>query len=1315
MNIPCVAQRNTLLRIGSTILVILLLPAIAVAQQPMAPAPPPGSNANNPPRADAGPNQKIGVHPNVLAVPTLDGTKSFDPDFDVITYKWKDSSGMVIGTGPTVQVVLAFPGTYTYALTVCDTNNACASASTTVEVVIDVRAPVVDAPDLTVNVTDPGGATVSKSTALSNYVLSGATTSAVDDVDPNPRFLRVVTNNLQVSGSTFFPEGDTPVSVFYTDQAGNVGMSPATIHVVDRQDDDIFILTGEGNCFFTPCNDVIQRVRGGVVEDFCQLAGGSSPGRGIIFDSSGRVVAIREAVNIAGSSGLEMVRCSVKGAPPEKFAFFQGHGGVPAGYPEPFPGLLTVDGGGLALARLREVVIDDHQNNGNPFIINEDAYLLNLVVPAGSQNTNRPVIYHVKQDFWENAPDLGPTLSGVSIGSPGASLYFHSGATYAIPGGGGCLDRIKIPLSIHATGTLGGVSFDLMLGLFGSSGEICGSILNDETVPDVNYSPTCPGFGPGFSFAVMDGFTQVFFDDSHGHGLTLISNSGAAGNGVLTNFSEVPFDDPGNPSNFFFNPNIGCLVFNQVRYTPLYNGAYFGGPIAIAPRGLIAMFGGVGFSNSSLDEVTSSGQLTPIVSGGLGPVGFVTAWPPNVSAGAAISVLIRIDSPVDVLVTDPNGKKLGVQNGAPVNDFGNDGSDTGASSHPRFYAINNPVPGDFKVESVGTGSGPYTVHVYSVDTSKPFGQHIFSSGNAAPGALSNQNFTFGAGASIAFTNHSPTANAGPDQTVNAAANGTATVNLDGSASSDPDGDSLTFTWAGPFGLVNGAQPQVTLPAGAHVLMLTVDDGKGGTASSTVTITVIAPIVVNQDPIAVAGTDQLVEATSAAGASVTLNASGSTDPDGNPLTFTWTGPFGTLMGVTINPTLALGMHTITLTVDDGRGGTASDTVLVTVQDTTPPAVTPPASISVLATEAGGTRGNATPALAAFLSGGLAVDLVDASLTRLAPQVAGADADNTTLLPLGASTVTFRFRDASGNLGTATANVTVNPAANLALSLSVSPASPVVGVDLTYTLVVANNGPQPATAVTLSDPLPAGATFVSASASAGTCSGTTTVSCSLGTVVGGTSVTVRIVVRPAAGGTLNNTASVAAAESDPDLANNAAAAATNVLAPDFVLSASPARINISGGAAANTLIVITPSPGPYPSRMDLACGSLPPRAACRFEPASLTPGASTIGSVLTITTDGTMASLPNFRPAPLDLRGFVWVTLALLGILAWGFLARAGAGRLPLRLGIGLLVLVLLWQAACAGGLEPTPRGTYTITVTATSGSTQHSTTVTLEVR
>ncbi len=96
------------------------------------------------------------------------------------------------------------------------------------------------------------------------------------------------------------------------------------------------------------------------------------------------------------------------------------------------------------------------------------------------------------------------------------------------------------------------------------------------------------------------------------------------------------------------------------------------------------------------------------------------------------------------------------------------------------------------------------------------------------------------------------------------------------------------------------------------------------------------LILNQPPVANAGPDQTVEATSPSGASVTLNGSGSSDPDGGPLTYNWTGTVGAANGVSPTVGLPLGTHTVTLAVSDGQA-TATDTVSITVRDTTLPTV------------------------------------------------------------------------------------------------------------------------------------------------------------------------------------------------------------------------------------------------------------------------------------------------------------------------------------------------------------------------------------------
>jgi uncharacterized repeat protein (TIGR01451 family) len=102
-------------------------------------------------------------------------------------------------------------------------------------------------------------------------------------------------------------------------------------------------------------------------------------------------------------------------------------------------------------------------------------------------------------------------------------------------------------------------------------------------------------------------------------------------------------------------------------------------------------------------------------------------------------------------------------------------------------------------------------------------------------------------------------------------------------------------------------------------------------------------------------------------------------------------------------------------------------------------------------------------------------------------------------------------------------------------------------LTYTIVVGNNGPDAATEVTLADPLPVGTTFVSVSTTKGTCTGGALITCSLGTVAKGETVTITLVVTANKAGTISNTVTVVGKEPESNTANNRATAPTLVVAP------------------------------------------------------------------------------------------------------------------------------------------------------------------------
>lgn len=91
------------------------------------------------------------------------------------------------------------------------------------------------------------------------------------------------------------------------------------------------------------------------------------------------------------------------------------------------------------------------------------------------------------------------------------------------------------------------------------------------------------------------------------------------------------------------------------------------------------------------------------------------------------------------------------------------------------------------------------------------------------------------------------------------------------------------------------------------------------------------------PAADAGPDRMIERTSCAGAPVTLDGSASSDPDGDALTYAWTWPGGSASGVDPVVTLPYGATTVTLAVEDESGGTATDSVDITVVDTIAPAI------------------------------------------------------------------------------------------------------------------------------------------------------------------------------------------------------------------------------------------------------------------------------------------------------------------------------------------------------------------------------------------
>jgi len=198
------------------------------------------------------------------------------------------------------------------------------------------------------------------------------------------------------------------------------------------------------------------------------------------------------------------------------------------------------------------------------------------------------------------------------------------------------------------------------------------------------------------------------------------------------------------------------------------------------------------------------------------------------------------------------------------------------------------------------------------------------------------------------------------------------------------------------------------------------------------------------------------------------------------------------------------------------------------------------------------------------------------------VNGGTAAGTVILNSADTTATTADPVSSNNASTSSVLVENGAQADLATSIVASPTPVFVASNLTYTIKVQNLGLVAAAASQLVDTIPAGTTFVSSSTSQGSCSGTSTVTCTFGSVASGTTITVTIsVTTPLTAGTLTNTATASSSTADPISTNNSATVLT-VVQP--LVCASPGRDGAGG-----TLTGIVNAYYPPASAGTLAAGS------------------------------------------------------------------------------------------------------------------------------
>ncbi len=171
--------------------------------------------------------------------------------------------------------------------------------------------------------------------------------------------------------------------------------------------------------------------------------------------------------------------------------------------------------------------------------------------------------------------------------------------------------------------------------------------------------------------------------------------------------------------------------------------------------------------------------------------------------------------------------------------------------------------------------------------------------------------------------------------------------------------------------------------------------------------------------------------------------------------------------------------------------------------------------------------------------------------------------------------YVFDDTANNLGvisngwllTLTTATPLLGNADLGVSMTASPASAIVTSNVTYTITVTNYGPAGATGVVVTNPLPAGAAYVSSSPGIGTV--TTNggvVMWNLGSLTTNGYASLTLVVQPLTSGSLTNSARIGSSTIDLNPDDDSASAVISVIAPTadlaLGLSAAPSPILMGG---------------------------------------------------------------------------------------------------------------------------------------------------------
>jgi len=296
----------------------------------------------------------------------------------------------------------------------------------------------------------------------------------------------------------------------------------------------------------------------------------------------------------------------------------------------------------------------------------------------------------------------------------------------------------------------------------------------------------------------------------------------------------------------------------------------------------------------------------------------------------------------------------------------------------------------------------------------------------------------------------------------------------------------------------------------------------------------------------------------------------------------------------------------------------------------------------------------------------------------------------------------------------------------LGTCVSPDTAVVsaGNQVTITFTVVNAGPDPATNIQVTGTVPAseGVTFNSATVGSGTCSppSSNAVVCQIPALQSGSLATVTFVVTPNGTCTSCSVRAIVSSANDTNTSNQATA---SFQAGGYTVSITPPARTVSAGLTAQYTVLLSPQ-GSFPANVNLSCSALPTGASCAFTSNTIGfgggtgTGSASVGLNLTTTAQPATTITSAGWSRPLYAFWLMVPGMALLGVGSGG--TRWGKkSRVLALLALSVLFALILLQPSCSSAktqptVAGTPSGTYSLTITATSGTFSQSQSFSLTV-